>query len=258
MDQRAWLCAALLVAASGCRSDFEGGGELRAKRVALRREVAGLRAAAARLERGDSLVAPNDVAVAIEDRLLRDLIAAQLPFEIDARSFHATLTEAEVQFRGSPLVSLRGSGSLKEHPELVAAVNAMGALEDVKVDAATGTLTARISVDHLGIENAGGLESLLSGAALDELARTLRLQLAGQLPPIQIPVRVQHSVELPAVAHGPVRIAGASMPLDVGVSSVIAARGLLWIGVSVRPGELVKAAEAPGKAPAGTPGAPAR
>ena len=53
MDQRAWLCAALLVAASGCRSDFEGGGELRAKRVALRREVAGLRAAAARLERGE-------------------------------------------------------------------------------------------------------------------------------------------------------------------------------------------------------------
>ena len=238
------LAAAALVfaglSAAGCSRQFEGGGDLRAQRVVLKREVVGLREAVARLERGESLIPAGDVAVAIDDKLLRDLIAAQLPFELDVKGFHASLTEAEVQFRGSPLVKLRGSGFLKERPAISAAVNAIGALEEIKVDPATGMLGARISIDHLGIEKAAGLESVLSGAALDELARALRLADRDQLPPIQIPVKVQQSVELPAVSSGPVKIAGASMPLEVGVSGAFAGQGRLWIGVSVKPGELAK------------------
>ena len=96
---------------------------------------------------------------------------------------------------------------------------------------------------------------LLSGSALDELARTLRLQLGDQLPPIQIPVKIQQAVELPAVTNGPVKIAGASMPLEVGVSGAFAGQGLLWIGVRVKPGDLAKTApeEAPRPAAAGAP-----
>jgi hypothetical protein len=256
MKSCAWLCAAALaVAAGGCRSGFEGGGELRAKRVVLRRELAGLREGVAKLERGESIVPPNDVAVAIDDGLLRDLIRAQLPFELEVKGFHATLTEVEVQFRGSPLVRLRGSGFVKERPSLSAAVNAIGALVEVGVDPASGMLNARIAVDHIGIERAAGLESVLSGSALDELARSLRLQLGNQLPPIQIPVKVQQSVELPAVTSGPVKIAGASMPLEVAVSSVFAGRGLLWISVSVKPGELAKT-PVPPRAVAGAVEAP--
>jgi hypothetical protein len=248
--KRAWLCIGLLAAAaSGCRSEFEGGGDLRARRVVLRREVAGLRDAVAKLERGESVVPPDDVAVAIDDKLLRDLIGAQLPFELDVKGFHATLTQVEVQFRGSPLVRLRGSGYLQKRPAVSAAVNAIGALENIAVDPATGMLSARIAVDHIGIERAAGLESVLTGAALDELARTLRLQLRDQLPPIQIPVRIQQSVELPWVTSGPVRLAGAAMPLEVGVSNVFAGRGLLWISVRVKPGELVKTAPPDGAAP---------
>lgn len=235
--------ATLLLAglpAATCSREFEGGGDLRAKRVVLQREVAGLREAADKLERGESLIAPGDVAVAIDDAFLRDLIAAQLPFEIDVKRFHASLTQAEVQFRGSPLVKLRGSGFVRERPGIAAAVSAIGALEQIRVDPASGTLSAKISIDHLAIERAAGLESVLSGAALDELARALRLQLGGQLPPIQIPVKIQQSVELPAVTNGPVKIAGASMPLVVAVSGAFAGQGLLWIGVSVKPGELVK------------------
>ncbi len=243
MATRAWLCAALLAAAAaGCRNEFEGGGELRAKRVELQREVDGLRQAVGALERGESLLPPSDVAVGIDDRLLRELIAAQLPFEIEVDRFHVSLTEVEVQFRGSPLVKLRGSGFMRERPAISAEVNAIGALEQIRIDPESGTLRAKLSVDHLGIEKAAGLESLLSGAALAELARRLRLQLGGQLPPIQIPVRVQRAVVLPAVTSGPVKIAGASMPLEVGVSRAYAGQGMLWIGVSIRPGDLVRTA----------------
>lgn len=247
MKRRAWPCVALLALAAGgagCRGRYEGGGELRARRVLLRREVEGLRAEVARLERGEPLVPPDDVAIGIDDHLLRDLIAAQLPFEADVDRFHVSLTEAEVQFRGSPLVRLRGSGFVRDQPAVSAVVNAIGALEQIRVDPGSGTLHAKISVDHVGIEKASGLESLLSGATLDELARRLRLRIAGQLPGVQIPVRVQQAVVLPAVSQGPVRLSGASMPLEVTVSRASAGEGLLWIGVRIRPGDLVKTSSA--------------
>jgi hypothetical protein len=40
------------------------------------------------------------------------------------------------------------------------------------------------------------------------------------------------------------------MPLQVAVSRVFAGQGRLWIGVSVRPGELVKTKDAPAAADA--------
>ena len=37
-----------------------------------------------------------------------------------------------------------------------------------------------------------GLEKLLSGGTVDELARTVRKQVAGKAPTVQIPVRIEH------------------------------------------------------------------
>ncbi|HSP92310.1 MAG TPA: hypothetical protein VLN08_15460, partial [Vicinamibacterales bacterium] len=65
------------------------------------------------------------------------------------------------------------------------------------------------------------------------------------LPPVQIPVEVQHTIDLPAVTRGPVRIDGARLPLTVSVSQIVAARGTLWIALSVEPGAIVKTADAP-------------
>ena len=234
-----------LVSVVACDRRFEGGGDLRAQRVVLAREVEGLRETVARLERGEPLLPVEDVAVAIDDALVRDIIAAQLPFEAAVDRFRLVLTAAEAQFRGSPVVRLRGEIHPQEKADLTAAVSVLGALEDIAVDPATSTLRARIAVDHIGIERAAGVEQLLGGAAMDEVARLVRVQLEGRLPPIQIPVKVQQIIELPAVTAGPVRIDGASMPLQVAVSRVFAGQGRLWIGVSVRPGELVKTKDAP-------------
>jgi hypothetical protein len=243
------LCRAvvpvLALVLPACQSKFEGGGDLRAQKVVLKREVDGLRTAVARLEKGQSILPLDDIAIAIDDTLLRDLIAAQLPFEMDVDRFHLSLTEAEAQFRGSPVVRLRGALNLKEKPELAAVVNVIGALEDIQVENASSTLRAKIAVDHIGIEKAAGIEQILSGSTLDEAARLIRLQLQDRLPLIQIPVKLQKSIELPAITTGPVRIDGASMPLQVGVSEVMAGQGRLWIAVRFQPGDLVDSAPAP-------------
>jgi hypothetical protein len=243
------LCRALVPALAlvlpACDSKFQGGGDLRARKVLLKREVDGLREAVARLEKGQPVLPLDDIAIAIEDTLLRDLIAAQLPFEMDADRFHLSLTEAEAQFRGSPVVRLRGALNSKRRPDLVAAVSVIGALEDIQVEPSSSTLRARIAVDHLGIEKAAGIEQLLAGSTMDEVARLVRLQLKDRLPPIQIPVKLQKSIDLPAVTTGPVRIDGARMPLEVAVSQVVAGQGRLWISVRFQPSDLVKTADAP-------------
>jgi hypothetical protein len=239
------LVPALVLSALACTRRFEGGGDLRAQRVVLQREVDGLREAVARLEKGAPILPLDDVAIAIDDSFVRDVIGAQLPFEADVDRFHLSLKEAEVHFRGSPVVRLRGSLVVRERPALAAAVTVIGALEDIRVDQASSTLRARVAIDHLGIEKAAGIESVLSGSTLDEVARMVRLQIKEQLPPIQIPVKVQQSIDLPALTRGPVRLDGASMPLQVAVSQVVAGQGRLWIAVHFQPGDLVKTKDAP-------------
>jgi hypothetical protein len=232
---RAAVLASLALVA-GCDRAYEGGGDLRAQRVVLQREVEGLRAVVARLERGEPLLPANDIAIAVDEALVRDLIVAQLPFETEVDRFHVQLTDADVQFRGSPTVQLRGRLQMREQPDLTATITLFGALSDVRIEQATSTLLATVAADHLTIAEATGLAQYLSGAAIDEAARLVRLEMRATLPTVRIPVKVQQAIEFPAVTDGPVRVDGARMPLEVAVSQVLAARGRLWVSVRVTPG----------------------
>jgi hypothetical protein len=236
--RRAWACAAAasVLVLAGCERGDDGGGDLRAQRVVIEREVEGLRAMVQRLERGEPMLPPNDVAVGVDEALVRDLIVAQLPFETDVDRFHVQLTGADVQFRGSPTVQLQGRLQVRDQPDLTAAVTLFGALEHVRIDRASSTLEATVAADHLTIAEATGLAQYLSGATIDEVARLVRLEIGAKLPTIRIPVKLQQAIAFPAVTHGPVRIDGARMPLDMVVSQVVAARGRLWVSVSVTPG----------------------
>ncbi len=233
------------LAAAACDREFEGGGELRAQKVTLLREVEGAREIVARLERGETLLPSGDVAISIDQAFVRELIAAQLPFEVDVDRFHLVLKDAQVQFQGNPAVRLGGRLNLRDQPDLSAAVEALGALEDIRVNEGSSTLTAKIAVDHIGITDATGIAQMLSGASLDEVARQVRLEIAGKLPTVQIPVKVQQTVEFPTVNEGPIRIDGAHMPLQVAVSQVTAGQGRLWVAVHVQPGAFVSAPATP-------------
>jgi hypothetical protein len=240
------VCAALLLGALGaCGRGFEGGGELRAQKKVLEREVGALRDAVARLERREPLIPTGDLAVGIDEALLRGVITAQLPFEASVGDYQLRLDQADVLFRGAPTVKLRGRLKRLGKVELEAVVNVVGALDRIAVDEARSALAASIVVDHIGIEKAAGVEALLSGSAVDELARMIRLRLADKLPQVQIPVKLQQSIELPAVTTGPVRIDGARIPIAASVSRVLAGQGRLWVGIHFQPGELTKTADAP-------------
>lgn len=243
------LLVAITLAAlplTGCDRGHEGAGDLRAQRVVLEREVEGLRAMVARMERGEPMLPLDDIAVAVEEALVRELLVAQLPFEADVDRFHVQLTSADVQFRGSPTLQLRGRIVVREQPDLTAAVTLFGALDEVRVDRSSSTLLATVAADHLMIADVTGAAQFLSGETIDDVARLVRIELGDRLPTVRIPVRLQQSIDFPAVTEGPVRIHGARLPLDVTVSQVVAARGRLWVSVHVTPGAFEAAAESPG------------
>lgn len=228
---------AIAPALVGCGRGVDSAGDLRAQRVVLAREVEGLHAIVERLERGEPLLPEGDLAVAVDDTLIRELIGAQLPVDADVERFHVTLRDADVQFSGSPTLQLRGRLQLREQPDVTAAVTVFGALDDIRIDRTSSTLRAALAADHLSIEQATGLAQYLSGATLDELARRIRLAIAAQLPVLEIPIAVRQTVELPALTEGPVRVAGGRLPLEVAVSQVVAARGRLWLSIRVTPGQ---------------------
>ena len=237
------LAAFLLPSCSGT----PGGGALHARKVVLAREAEGLRAVVARLERGEAALPEGDVIVSIEDSLAGELLATQLPLEADVDRFRVYLDRAGVSFRGSPLVTLQGRFVVRDQPELFGSARVLGALADIRVDPATGTLHASIEADHVDLEKVAGLEAYLEGSTLDDLARRVRRELAGRLPDVTIPVRLQQRIDVPAVTEGPVRVAGASLPLQVSVSSVLAVNGALWVSVAVRPGAFVKTPAEPAR-----------
>jgi hypothetical protein len=237
--------ASVLVAAlgaGGCSRASDGSGDLHAQKVVLQREVEGLRELVGRLETGGSAVPADDVLVAVEDTLVRDLLEAQLPFETEVDAYRVRLSRAEVTFRGSPLIALEGTVARKDNPAVEGQLRVLGALEKIRVDPASGRLSASVAVDHVDIKRIAGFESFLPGASIDELARQVRLQLEGRIPDLAIPVRVEQRIDFPALTDGPVRTEAAALPLAAAVSQVFAGRGRLWVSLSVKPGDVVKAA----------------
>ncbi len=231
---------AVAILASACADPHAGAGALRAEQVLIERELEGLRDSAARLDRGEPLFPDSDIIISIDESFVQGLITARLPIELTAAPYRVVLTAVDVGFGGAPTVRLRGTITRDGMVTLDAVVRVVGALSGIEIDTATSTLRAKIAADHIEIEQASGMESLLSGSTLDDVARLVQLEVSSQLPTIEIPVRVQQDIDIPAVTDGPVRINGARLPVRASVSRVFAANQRLWIGLHVEVGQMGK------------------
>lgn len=232
---------ATVLVAAGCGGGGEEAAELHARMSVLEREVEGMREVAGRLDRGEPALPEEDVVVALDESLVKEILEAQLPFEAEVDDYRIWLESAEVRFRGSPGVTLHGGIALKDRPGLSGQVRVIGALDEIEVDPETGVLEATVAIDHLDLIEVLGVEGVLGGTVLNTLAQAIRHQLDGRLPGVTIPVKVEQSIELPSVTDGPVRIQGATLPLRVAVSQVLAGQERLWVAVHFEPGEFVKA-----------------
>lgn len=239
----AGLAFAVLVGGTGAcaREDpYEGADAYREQQVVLEREVQGLRDIISRLDAGDALLPASDIIVAVDDTFVQELLSAELPLEIAVESFRISLTGVKVAFAGAPLVELRGHVVREGVVAVEGDVRVIGALSELVIYTESSMLRASVAVDHIAIDRVSGLDAFVSGSTLDEVARTIRLQMASRLPTLKIPIAVQQWVNVPGLTEGPVTISPARLPLNASISRTLAGRGRLWVALHVEVGVVEK------------------
>lgn len=244
---RVALSLAVLVCSTvACGQDdpYDGAGAYREQQVVLEREVQGLRDIVRGLDAGEALLPASDIIVAVDDTFVQGLLSAELPIELALGPFRVSLTGVKVAFAGAPLIELQGHVVREGSVAVEGDVRVLGALTDLAIDTDNAVLRASVAVDHLAIDRVAGLDAFVSGSTLDEVARTIRLQMASRLPTLQIPIAVQQSISVPGLTEGPVTISPARLPLTASISRTLAGRGRLWVAIHVEVGVVEKQSRA--------------
>jgi hypothetical protein len=218
----------------------------------LDRRRRGLAALVAQAEAGALFPDASDrVLVLVDQGLIQRLLTALTPSEhiVDDR-YRVVVTGARVVFDdGFALVRLDGRASLAgvAEADVFADLTVLGDL-DIPVHQERRTaLKARI---HVLAVDARLVEVLAPSrraeALVEELGRTRLEAFAALASSLEIPVRQEHEINIPAVGpEGPVRIAAASVPVHLSLSSVRAFHGKLWISMGVATGTPHAAPSAP-------------
>jgi hypothetical protein len=169
----------------------------------------------------------KQVLVVVDEGLVRDLLRAAMPLEGPVGGFQVRLESAEVSFGdGLALIHLNGKAT-HTSSSLAADLRVYGGLEVVGMDPATGLLRCQVQVygveadraDVLGID--GPLRGLTEALSHGGLAALLRL--------VEIPVRIDDHVTLPALNAKRLHIRAADVPIRAEVAEVKVFGGKLWV-----------------------------
>lgn len=182
----------------------------------------------------------GDVVISVRERLLRDLIAASLPFEHEvADRFVITADDVEVDLQpGVALVEFAGRASPVAFREATIDILILASLELLELAPQSPDLRAKLSV--LGFQvrglEVGGLLPPVE-RLVNELGRSRLGLFTDLLGEIEIPIRLEQEITLPAVDTEEVTIPAARLPLSSEVRGVFVGEDRLWVsvGVSIAP-----------------------
>jgi len=237
---RGWLRATVALAvllACGCRRPTAA--RVAAEEGVLERRRQGLEALTTEARKNSGrIVGLGDVLVVVRQELVQQVLDAALPFEqIVAGRFRVEARKARVRFEdGFGLIELLGRASLVDQPAAAAEVTLFGGLDMVELDERSGVLRGRIRVFAL---EARRVDVLGVGAPAERLVEDLGRAKLDEFSPllssIEIPVRFEGSVRIPALGPaGGVTIAAAEVPLGLAVQDVKSFRHRLWVTLKAR------------------------
>jgi hypothetical protein len=213
-----------------------------AGQAVLDRQRAGLESLLKEADAGP-LVPFDRVLVVVDQALVQDLLASAMPYERVISRFRIRVTAATVRFEdGFALVRLDGRASLAASPEAAAFadISVFGGLDVLDLDPDSGLLRGEvrvIAVDarRVTVMGVGAPED--TETLIEQLGKERLDAFSALARRLQIPVRLERAVTLPAVGpNGGVRIASALIPLQVGVRQVRALRGKLWVSIDAAVG----------------------
>ena len=208
---------------------------LSAQETLLTRQNQALIELTASAEKG-TLLNFKDVLVVVDQSLVQDLLRAVTPMDADVgKGFHVRIDSADTAFGdGVALVRMSGTATLDASP-VGAEVTVFGAIDAVQVDPQSGVL--RCSVAILGVD-AQDAKALGRNDPIGRLTEALAHGgLSRLLGGLEIPVRVEDHLSIPAVASKRLQIVAEHLPLAVGAEQIKVFGGKLWIfvGVALRP-----------------------
>lgn len=204
---------------------------LSAQEALLTRQNQALVELTAAAEKG-TLLNFKDILVVVDQSLVQDLLRAVVPLDADVgKGFHVRIDSAETAFgSGVALVRLAGIAT-REGSELGAQVTVLGAIDAVQVDAGSGVLRCNVAI--LGVE-AVDAKALGRNDPVGRLTEALAHGgLSMLLGGLEIPVRVENHLSIPAVASKRLQIVAEQLPLTVGVGQIKVFGGKLWVFVDV-------------------------
>jgi hypothetical protein len=191
---------------------------------------------------GASLVAFERALVVVDKQLVENLIAAAIPYEGTVAGFaRIALHSADVFFDdGNAFVRLDGSAWLGDRTpnEEFARVSVYGELDVVELDPEVSVLRTRLRVIAVDAKDVNTpILSTLAERLIENLGWLRIDSFEGLTYHLEIPVRLGNELRLPEISGPDVRIAAATIPLDVSVRSIRAFYDKLWVSadVAVRP-----------------------
>ena len=171
----------------------------------------------------------------VDQSLVAALLATQVPREyVVEDTYRIWVTGARITFEdGLALVRLDGRASLVGSDEQVFAdVAVFGDLEILHDQPSAAVLRARINliaVDVRRVEVAGKRDV---DTLVERLGKSRLSAFAALASELEIPVRHEHEIEMPAVDEGPVRIQATTLALRLTLIDVKAFKGRLWISMA--------------------------
>lgn len=229
------LAVALLVLLPACHRAQTA---TSAEQAVLDRRRQGLEGLMAAARRG-ALLPFDKLLVVADEGLVRQVIAATLPFErVIVDRYRIRVSRADVHFEdGFGLVRLDGDASFADRAEAEghAEVTVFGGLDVVALDPDSGVLRGSVKIIALDARrvNVYGVKSSIVEDLVEQLGRVQLDSFSALASRIEIPVRLERTVTLPAVGPGEVRIDAATIPVRAAVADVKAFSGKLWVSVDV-------------------------
>jgi hypothetical protein len=202
----------------------------------LDRRSEGLEALTAAARRnGGRIIGPEDILVVVGQELVQQVLDGAVPYErtIGDR-FHVRVAQCSVRFEdGLALVQLDGRASLTAGGDVGAELTVYGGLDVVDLDAESGVLRARVHVFAVEAKRAGvlGLPTP-AGRLAEEIGREKLESFSSLLSSVEIPVRLERAITLPAIGtESGVSIAATHVPLNLSVVEVRSFRRRLWVTI---------------------------
>ena len=166
---------------------------------------------------------------------MKQLLDASLPREVTvAGRVRVRIESAQPLFRGNNaalVFQAVARGMENGAPE--ARLEIGGSLERVRIE--RGTLIADVQMAHFTVL-ATSLGEMAAGT-LEGLVRENTGALTALLPAVEIPVRLEQSVEIDAFEAGGVSAAAGSLPVRLAVAEVIPVAQRLWVLLDATAGE---------------------